>query len=225
MFAGIGIGIVEFFAKSALMQSPIGGILKGIWSLLGKIPWQVYAVIFAVIALWLGVRWHAHEVHKTWQSGYNQAIADIKAQEAKKVAPLVTAKQVADAKIDVGNEGVKKNVQDQNHRVDVNIADLLSMYQTTGRARPDAGGSVHQADGSASAQPADARPDDGRAAPDSQGADPVITVPAKWLITRAGVCDRDYIALKAWEQSYAIYYQAYTEWLAKTKSATHSTSP
>lgn len=228
MSAGLGLGIAEWLGKSALMTSPAGGFIRAAGGLFKKIPWQVWAAIAVVIALWIGVKWHAHEVHKTYQAGYQQAVADIKAKEAKLVAPLETAKQVADAKIDVGTEGVRKNAQDQNHRVDVNIADLLSMYTPAGGGSGHAVDGVHQANVGTGAQPADARADDGRAPQDSSGAEaggaePTITVPAKWLITRAGVCDRDYIAVKAWEQGYAVYYAAYTEWLAKTQKAAAST--
>lgn len=223
MFATIG----TWLAESALMTSPAGPFLLGAGKLFKKIPWQVWAAIGLALALWLGVRWHTHEIHKikneAYQAGYVQAVADVKAQQVKVTAKVVAIKQASEAKIDEGDRGVRKNAQDQNTHVDSNLARLHSMFANKAprRGTGDAQHGVSPADGGASAQPADARADDGLAHADDRGqppgaSEPTITLPAEQLITRLGICDRDYIAVKAWEQSYANYMVVYGEWLAKT---------
>jgi hypothetical protein len=203
--------IVGFIAKSALMQSPIGAFLK-------MIPKQVWIVLAVALAIWLGVRWHAHQVKKVYQSGYDHAVADIRDAEAKKVAPLKAAKSVADAKNVATNEEVRKTHDAQNARVDGNLADLLSMYAAA-ESRPgtqsDAG--VSSAARGAGPVRAKAPADDGLA----QGAsgypsdELLVAVPAKQLAVRSAICDRDYTALTAWEDAYLGWEQNYKDWLAQ----------
>jgi hypothetical protein len=202
--------LIAWLAKSALMTSPFGTFLK-------KIPWQVWAVIATIILLYVGVKWHDHEVKKTYQAGYDQALADVKAEAAKVIAPLKEAKTTGDATVAAVNEGVKKNHDTQSAHIDSNVADLLSMYQTGGRSSSVAERGVHDASGSAGGQPAAAPANDGLA--QAAGDRPTITVDAQQLITRAGICDRDYIALTAWEDAYAGWRQAYDDWAAKVKVA------
>ena len=211
--------------KSALMTSPAGPFILGAGKLFKKIPWQVWAAIAAAFALWIGVKWHKHEVRKTWQAGYNRAVADIKAKEAKVIAPLKQAKTEGDAKNVAVNEGVRKDHDVQNAHIDSNLADLLGVLERTpGGAGSDAGRGVPDAAGRTGSERAPSPADDGLAQePAAQGAaaggDVLIAVPAKQLYVRAAQCDRDYTALTAWEDAYQGWRQTYVDWLAKTKKA------
>lgn len=216
----MGFGLGAWLAKSALMMSPAGAYIRAAGGVMKKIPWQVWAAIGAAIALWLGVRWHHHEVHKVYQSGYNQAVVDIRAQEAKKVAPLKEAKAVGDAALAASNEGVKKAHDAQNAHIDRNLADLLGVYTNTqGRLRDHTGNGVPGANAASGAGRTAAPADDRLAQVPAgyPGGDLLIAVPAKGLATRLAVCDRDYTALTAWEDQYAAYIQTYNAWLAKTR--------
>jgi hypothetical protein len=214
--------------KSALMTSPAGSVILGAGKLLKKTPWQVWAAIGIALALWVGVKWHKHEVHKTWQAGYNQAVADIRAAEAKKIAPLKQLKTTGDAKNVAVNEGVKKVHDAQTSHIDSNLADLLGVLERPpGGAGSDPGRGVSDAAGSAGPGRAQAPVDDGLAqelAAQSGGAsDVLIAVPAKQLYVRSAQCDRDYVALTAWEDAYGGWYRNYQDWLAATKKVAKPT--
>jgi hypothetical protein len=213
-----------WLAKSALMTSPVGGFLKGFGSLVRRIPWQVWLTLAIVAAAAGGYFWVKHEIHQAYASGhkdgYAQAVREINAREAKKVAPLVNAKTVADTKNITTNQQARKSYDAGNAHVDRNVADLLSVYdRPSGHAGGSAQSGVPAAAVPAGADPAQPRADDGLAQAGGEvAAEPTITVPAKQLITRAGICDRDFIALKAWEQAYAGWRVNYDQWLAKTKA-------
>lgn len=212
--------MLGWLAKSALMMSPVGAYIRAAGGLISKIPWQVWVAIGAALVLWLGVRWHAHEVKKTYRSGYDQAVADIKAQEAAKVAPLKEAKAVADAKNAVTNEQVRKIHDAQNAHIDSNLADLLGMYAAA-EHQANAGSSavLHGPPGATGSIRAEASANDRLAevATDRPSDELLVAVPAKQLAVRAAICDRDYAALTAWENAYLGWEQTYKDWLETTK--------
>lgn len=222
--------IGSWLMKSALMTSPAGPFVLGAGSLFKKIPWQVWAAIGIAFALWIGIKWHKHEVHKTWQAGYNQAVADIKAKAAKQITELKDLKTTGDAKNVAINEGVKKSHDVQNAHIDSNLADLLGgLRRTQGRVGGDAGRGLPDFAGSAGSNGASSPVDDGLAQdPAAQGGsaagdDTLVAVPAKGLYVRAAQCDRDYVALTGWEDAYQGWRQTYVDWLAKTKKVAKPT--
>jgi hypothetical protein len=178
------------------------------------------AALVVAIVLFIGHQWYAkRQLKASYNAGYAKAIADVTAAEAKKVAPLKDAKIEGDARVAAKVEGVRKNVDHQDAHIDSNVDALMRVYAApTGGVRRDAGSGVPGGNATAGAGPANARANDGLADANSE---PTITVPAKQLITRAGICDRDYVALKGWEQTYTAYLTEYNAWLAKTRKITH----
>lgn len=213
---------------AALLTKAFWGMLWGRVRTNASHDWQAIPakdrlwIIGAVVVVLLGIahQWYAHhQLRKAFNDGYAKAVADIKKAEAAKVAPLKQAKQESEARLDVKQAEVKKVHDTQLAHIDSNVAKLLGMYTSpTGGDRAQAGGGVPAADAQAGARSADPRANDGLAAQPAAGAaEPTITVPAKQLIARSGICDRDYIALKAWEQTWRDYDTVYKDWLAKTR--------
>lgn len=222
--------IAAFLGQSVLMTSPVGGALRAAGAFLKKIPWQVWAAIALAFTLWLGWRWLEHDRKEHYQAGYKQAVADIRAAEAKKVAPLKDAKTAADVTNVTINQGVRKTHDAQNTRIDGNLADLLGMLdRAQGRVGGDAGRGVHDVAGATGSERAQASADDGLAqVTPAQGgaagvADVLIAVPARELYARSAQCDRDYVALTSWEDAYAGWWKTYQDWLVKTRKVAKPT--
>lgn len=212
------MAVGAWLAKSALMSSPAGGLIRGAGGFLKRVPWKVWVAIAIAVALWLGWRWHQHAVHTAYKQGYAAAIKDIRAAEAKKIAPLKEAKAAGDAQIAASTQQIRKTHDAQVTHVDRNLADLLGVLEhTQGAARSQAGGRLPGAAGAAGAERG-ASPADDRLAQDV-AADPgvLVAIPARQLYTRSATCDRDYSALTAWEDWYAAYKRTYDEWQAKTR--------
>jgi hypothetical protein len=211
--------IGPWLARSALMTSPVGGFLVGVWALLKRVPRWAWLALAVVALIFGGYLWAKHAIHQAYadgrKAGYAQAVADINAREAKKVAPLVAAKTAVDARNEITNQNARKTYDAGNAHIDRNVADLLGLYAgPKGQPRSGSKPGVPGVSKPAGAQPALSRADDGLA---QAGGEPTITVPARQLISRAAICDRDYTALKAWEDAYTGWRQAYDEWLVKAK--------
>jgi hypothetical protein len=192
----------SFLAESALMMSPIGGFLKGVWKLSGKVPWQIWAAIFAAIALWLGIRWHAHEVHKTFAAGYAQARSEDKA-----VLDNLRA-QLAQAGLEM-----KRTSQEQRSKNDAANASIHSAadalrVQGPGAAscsrRPAAPVPAAPGQSQPASQPAGSAP---APMPAADGSDPLAAVSWRWLVGTGEQCDIERAENVSWRT-------AYQEWLA-----------
>lgn len=173
--------------------------------------------ILAALALFVVHQWYAkRQVRAAFVTGYTQAMVDLKTEQDAKTVKYKEASTSANARIAAKHEGVQKNAAVQNTHIDSNVAALLRLYTApTGGGNGRSGTGVPGANAGAGALPAQPRADDGLANADIGGNEPTIAVPAKQLITRSGICDRDYIALKAWEQTYRDYRFEYDAWLAK----------
>lgn len=186
-------------------------------------------VIIGVAAIVLGFahQWYAHrELKKARAEGYAQAVSDIRAAEAKKVAPLKAAKVEVDAKNVATNTQVRKTHDAQDTHISGNLADLLGVLdRAQGGVRGNAGGNLPGFAAGAGAQRTAASADDGlaqdAAAQGGAAGDVLIAVPGRQLYTRAAQCDRDYAALTAWEDGYQGWLDHYNEWLVKTRKITH----
>lgn len=208
---------------------PIPGFLLAIFeskfaNFLKSIPWQVWLVILGVAALIGAVIWHGHVEKKfgdaRYTAGYNQAVADIKAAEAKKVAPLVKAKTAADAKSAAVNKGVEKTYNDQAAHIDAAADALRLRWGARPQRRADslAVSGVHDVPGAAAAPEQSVggpgQVDAGLAQPDT-----TIEVPKLELIARAQSCDLDHAALKAWNIWYDQNKKIHDDWVAKGPAA------
>jgi hypothetical protein len=99
--------LVGFFAKSALMRSPIGAVLK-------RIPKQVWIAVAIALALAAAFVWHQHKAHSALKSadaaGYARAMKDVEARALKLKAKVdkLTAKISAEerTKNDVENRRI-----------------------------------------------------------------------------------------------------------------------
>lgn len=101
-------------AASVLMQSPIGGFIRGAWALARKVPWQVWAAIALAIAVFVGVKIHGHKVdafgNERFKSGFEAGYAAAKEDLGK-------------AKAEVETKGVAM-AQDERKKNDAKTADL-----------------------------------------------------------------------------------------------------
>jgi hypothetical protein len=90
MLAAIGARL----AASVLMQSPIGGFIRGAGRLLRKVPWQVWAALALALAVFIGVKIHNHKVSafgtERFNSGFTAGYAKAKADAAKAVHEVET---------------------------------------------------------------------------------------------------------------------------------------
>lgn len=197
MFAGMFAGIAARLAGSVLMQSPIGALLKGFWRLLGKIPWQVTAGIFLALALWLGFRWHGHEVHKTYQKGYNQARAEDRAALDELRRKLKTA---GDNMATISHDQRSKN-DAARHNIDAAAGSLSLQGPGAARCRREPAAAVPASAGRSQppARPAGPAPD---SVPSEDGADPLAAVPWGWLVGTGKQCDLDRAENIAWRNAY-----------------------
>jgi hypothetical protein len=79
--------IAARLAASVLMQSPIGGFIRGAAALARKVPWQVWAAIALAIAVFIGVKIHNHKVSafgtERYNSGFTAGYAKAKADVEK----------------------------------------------------------------------------------------------------------------------------------------------
>ena len=112
--------IATRLGASVLMQSPIGGFIRGVGRFLRVIPWQVWAVLALAIAVFVGVKIHAHKVEafgeERFTAGYAKGYADAKADAEK-----------ARAEVEVRG---REMAQDERTKNDAKTADLDRAVRT-----------------------------------------------------------------------------------------------
>lgn len=110
MFAAIAARV----GASVLMQSPIGGFIRGAGRLFAKVPWQVWAALALAIAVFVGVKIHGHKVdafgNERFTAGFSAGYAAAK-QDLEK------------AKAEVETKG-RAMAQDERKKNDAKTADL-----------------------------------------------------------------------------------------------------
>ena len=181
-----------WFAKSALMRSPVGGFLK----MIPRWAWIALAVVIAVIGL---VLFHNHKV--------NQFERDTRTDERAKVDAEWTARMDAMRK---KAEGVRNRAEalardinkdiggrnEQEARLIVSRADALRVRGPgAARCRPDNHSSVPIAAGQH--EPASGGPN---VAGSSVPSDDRAAVPWPWLVERAQQCDLNRSEVMSWRE-------------------------
>jgi hypothetical protein len=163
----------------------------GKW-LKANVPWQVWAAIALAIALWLGVRWHAHEVKKTWKAGYDAAKAEDR-EAAKNLEARINALTV-----EIATDERKKNDAAVN-RISADADDLR--LRGPGKAAcpslpkpPAATGGLEPSAVSSRIAPAELPPDD--------GANPLAAVSWSWLVGTGKQCDLELAENVSWRNWY-----------------------
>jgi sensor c-di-GMP phosphodiesterase-like protein len=114
--------LIEWLAKSALMQSPVGALLKAVpaWA------WKALAIIALLVAAFL---WHQHAAHKALNAAYAHGKAD-EAERVKKQALELKAKIDALTGKIATQERAKN--EEANRRIAADAGDLR--MQGPGRA-------------------------------------------------------------------------------------------
>lgn len=178
MIAALGLWV----AKSALMQSPIGGLLK----MVPARVWKLLAIAAAIgLLIFLALRWHGGRVEQLKTTSFN-------AGYAKRVAED-TAEATARAARDVAITAPIRRKTDETIRNNARLADAVRLRGPgaaaacidavpagTGGRQPGAG----QADAA------------GAGLPDAQR----IAVPFPWLVDSAERCDGNLAEVLAWRE-------------------------
>jgi hypothetical protein len=157
----------------------------------GSIPWQFWALLALVVALWLGIRWHAHEIEQTWQSGYDAGYA--KAQEEQRQLAAAVDKrstQISNSERSKNDEAVR-NIHDS--------ADAISM-RGPGKAGANCPSLAAAPSGP---EPATEQPSPATASlPPEDREDPLATVSWRWLVGTGKQCDLERAENVSWRNWY-----------------------
>lgn len=166
-------------AKSALMQSPIGGFLKAV-------PKQVWIALAIALAIFTAVKWHGHEAHAATDAAYRRGKAEVEAYYAAKSGEWIQRiGQIASKRKEINRE--------ENRRI-VAHADTLRLSGPGKAACPYATPAVPGGRSDAASGPVDAGLD---RVPDQRGPafaavpfDDLVTVGQYCTLNRQEVIDR-----------------------------------
>jgi hypothetical protein len=203
MFASIGL----WFAKSALMMSPVGGMVRGAGAVIGKLPRQFWYALIVIAIVVGGYFWVKHQIHAAYDRGYKDGYTqarneDIAAAAKQREAALAWKKRADDA-----NETIRQKEQalhDQTVASNRALADALRVRVHNAQVQP-AGGGGQAVPGAAAAADRHSRPQpQADAAVAGGAAAPRVCVDAGRLIDYAEQADNDHDALirieDAWRQ-------------------------
>lgn len=159
----------------------MGAFLLGARSLLGKIPWQVWAIVIGLLLLWRAHAWHEREVRQADVAGYTRAMNHM----ADK------ARTLADKADKLADEIRRKS--DEEARTIADRADNLSLRGPGAARCPTTPSSAapgrHQPGGGQADDPGAGVPPEDRAA-----------VPWTWLVRQGEVCDLNRNEVLSWRE-------------------------
>lgn len=180
-------GLGAWLARSALMQSPIGGFLKAV-------PRQVWIALAIALALFIAFKWHGHRV--------NNALATAEKRGEQRAYARVEAKalKIAAGAADISAKARSLN-SEKNRRIAVD-ADALRV-RGPGRAAclnpaATAAGRYVAPAGRSDAPRPQMPAGDQPALPDALAA-----VPWPWLVNRAEQCDLNRAEAETWRSWHA----------------------
>lgn len=170
-----------WLAKSVLMQSPVGGVLK-------RISPKVWLYIAIALAVAGAVVWHQHAAHKALRTadatGYARALKDVAERQKKIDAAAVKLKQKVDAR-------TAKIAQQERTHYDQDVARNHALADAL-RLRYNAPAGPPRRSGAA--LPSAARPASAAGGSQPPADAGMAQVPALPLITYAEQCDNDHAA-------------------------------
>lgn len=177
-----------FLAKSVLMQSPVGGLLKGI----SPRAWRIIAIAAALLA---AVFLHQHYAHKALKTADATGYARAKAEDAEVAKKMAARARQTEAtgrditqKVEVSNVQATSNIRAHARDQRMRISDLQNSRV--------AGGPLPGLPGAASGGN-----DHANGSADAAVGGPFLAVPALELVDRAEQCDintQNLIDLRNW---------------------------
>jgi hypothetical protein len=179
MIAAIG----AWAAKSALMQSPLGGFLKAV-------PRWVWIVVAVVAIALVAVRWHAGKVADLKTAAHEAGRVEALAAVAARVKRIEAAALELDRAI---SHKMRSKNREENRRIAVAADDLR--LRGPGLARCERPPAVPER--------ADGRVEAGRTGSTAAGPvpdDDWLAVPFKWGVDQLETCDLNRAEVIAWRE-------------------------
>jgi uncharacterized membrane protein len=193
-------GIAAWLARSALMQSPIGGFLK----LVPARAWKALAIVAVLIALFF---WHQHAMHKALKAA-DHAGYERRADEEAKALARFTAKvdEYTRATDKIAREARTRNDQ---QALDIRRAGDALSVRGPGKARTGRPAAVPASSGEHGTASGNAPGPAATVVPASDGQDEFAAVPWSWLVGTGTQCDLDAAEVIEWR---GWYQRQVAEW-------------
>lgn len=191
----MGATLLAWLAKSALMTSPLGGIIKAIGRLLGKIPPKVWLALIVGAALFIGWKVHTHKVTKFGEERYTSGF------EAGYHAAEEDQRKVT-AKTNAATAAIAQDERGKNHEANARTNAAADDLRLRGPGK------------ASSRCPTVAAPASGHDAPGGQSADAATGLPERdwttdraevpwgWLVSSGQTCDLNRNEVIAWRSWY-----------------------
>lgn len=191
--------------ETMTILAAIGLFLKSgaisLFKWLRGLPWQVWAVLAALVAVWLGWHWHEGQVRKADKAGYSRAVAEMRAASERMTAQAVILKLRAENLQAAATQSVKV-IYDQKASAIRTRADVLRVRVPEG-LRPVCGPGNSAPLGSA------ASASGGAAGSDLSG---MALIPWGQLVDHGEKCDIYRAQVEGWQALYAKQRAIYEQW-------------